>query len=82
MKKKAADILEHIRHYCIDVQETLEHNADDIELITSEKTKQFLKRIRFPQLCLHEPFPVRRIDRTLAGGLPGSDESNYLLAGD
>ena len=29
MKKKAADILEHIRHYCIDVQETLERYGKD-----------------------------------------------------
>lgn len=37
MKKKAADILEHIRHYCIDVQETLERFGKDKAVFETDK---------------------------------------------
>ena len=37
MKKKAADILEHIRHYCIDVQETLERFGKDKAVFEMDK---------------------------------------------
>lgn len=37
MKKKAADILEHIRHYCIDVQETLERFGKDKSIFEIDK---------------------------------------------
>ena len=37
MKKKAADILEHIRHYCIDVQETLERFGKDKSIFETDK---------------------------------------------
>ncbi len=37
MKKKTADILEHIRHYCIDVQETLERFGKDKAVFEMDK---------------------------------------------
>ena len=37
MNKKAADILEHIRHYCIDVQETLERFGKDKSIFETDK---------------------------------------------
>lgn len=37
MKKKAADILEHIRQYCIDVQETLERFGKDKAVFETDK---------------------------------------------
>ena len=37
MKKKAADILEYIRHYCIDVQETLERFGKDKAVFETDK---------------------------------------------
>ena len=37
MKKKTADILEHIRHYCIDVQETLERFWNDKAVFEMDK---------------------------------------------
>lgn len=37
MKKKAADILDHIWHYCKDVQETLERIGKDKAVFESDK---------------------------------------------
>ena len=42
MKKKAADILEHIRHYCIDAQETLERFGKDKAVFETDKVSATL----------------------------------------